>query len=77
MQITRIIDRRIYPRKAISEAHHTYREFFNLTITPIEPGQDRMTITVKPEHEQQGNEIVLEFLNYLLDRSTELHLEAE
>lgn len=77
MQTTRIIDREIYPRKAISDARYAFRDFFSLTVSSIDSDQDKMTITVKPEHEQQGKEIVLEFLNYLLDRSAEIHLEAE
>jgi len=77
MQITRIIDRRIYPRKAISEARHAYRDFFSITIYPIDPDEDKVIITVNPEHDKQGKEVVLEFLNYLLDRSAEIRLEAE
>jgi len=77
MQITRIIDRGIYPRKALSEARHAYRDFFSLTISPIESNQDKVTITVKSEYEHQGKEVILEFLNYLLDRSAEINLEAQ
>jgi len=77
MQITRIIDRRLYPRRAISEARQAYRDFISLTISQIEPDQDEAIITVNPEHDQQGGKVVLEFLNYLLDRSAEIHLEAE
>lgn len=77
MQISRTIDQRLYPGEAISEAGHEYRNFCTLSISPLGSDQVEVVITVKPKHKARGREVVLEFLNYLLDRAAEIHLEAE
>ncbi len=77
MEVIRIIDHRIYPRKALADARHAYNEYCSLTVSPLGSDQARVTISVNPAYESDAKQIVPEFLNYLLDRSAEFHLETK
>jgi hypothetical protein len=77
MPVERVIDHRIYPRKAVAEAHQAYRNYLTLAVTPLGSDQARIIISVKPEHEANDREVALEFLNYLLDKAAEIQIERE
>lgn len=74
MRVTRHIDHDLYPRKAITEARAAFREYCTLQITPAPSNSARIEINVAVEHEEQAREIVLEFLNYALDKAVEMKL---
>lgn len=76
MQVTRTIDHRLYPRKALTDARQAYRDYCTLSMSPRSAEQAQIVITVRPEYEDRGREVVLEFLNYLLDRAAQIRLEA-
>jgi hypothetical protein len=75
MQVVRTIDHTLYPRKALADARQAYREYCSLTITPVNGGKLQVTITVKDDYQDNARHVILEFLNYALDRSVQIHLE--
>ena len=77
MEIVRVIDHAIYPRKAIGEARSAYKDFCSIRVEPLASDCARLTITVLPKHAADGREVVLSFLNYALDKSAEIHLQGD
>ncbi len=75
--ITRIIDHHLYPRKTISAARQAYKDYCLFKIEPINDEKARLTIIVQPEYEAQQREIVLEFLNFVLDKAAEAYLSEQ
>lgn len=77
MDIVRVVDHAIYPRKAIGEARTAYKEYCAVRVEPLPGDSARLTITVSPKHVANSREIILNFLNYALDISAEIHLQGE
>lgn len=77
MEITRIIDHRLYPRKAISEARAAYKDYCSFSVAPLHGDQAQLTIIVSPKYAGNGREVLLSFLNYALDKAAELQLESD
>lgn len=72
-----MIDHHLYPRKALADACQIYRDFCRVSVSPLSSESTRIVISVQPEHEEHGRKVVLEFLNYLLDRAAQIRLDAE
>ncbi len=77
MQVSRTIDHNVYPRKALAEARQAYREYCAVTIVPLSGQRVQVTISVKMAYRENAREVILEFLNYALDRSVQAHFEDE
>ncbi len=75
MLITRNIYHDLYPRQAIAEAREAFRDYCTLEIRPLPGNAACIGIRILSDHESDGRQIVLEFLNYALDRSMELQLK--
>lgn len=75
MQATRTIDHTLYPRRALADATHAYRDYCDVKITPFNTQKSRVTITVKEIQISSGGQVILEFLNYALDKSIQMQLE--
>ena len=75
-KFTRILDNDIYARKAVAEAQVTFREYCTVKVTPAGSGQVELAFKTDAAHEDKAQKIVLEFLNYTLDRSIQLDLEG-
>lgn len=75
MDIIRVVDHSIYPRKAISEAREAYRDYCKIQVMPLPANCAKLVITVVSEHENEAREIVLSFLNYALDKAAEIYLQ--
>lgn len=76
LRVERTIDHFIYSREAIADARQAYREFCNVKITRISSNQAILEIYVSNTDKNQAREIVLNFLNYALDRAAQLHFGA-
>ncbi len=77
MQVTRSIDHTLYPRKALADATQAYRDYCDVRITPFNSQKSHVTIRVKEVHDGSPSEVILEFLNYALDRSLQIQLEKD
>lgn len=77
MRVTRNIDHTLYPRRALADARQAYRDYCTLEISPNGDHMARVTIVVNEAHEDSASQIVLEFLNYALDRAAQIHLEDD
>ena len=77
MDATRTIDHALYPRRALTDATHAYREYCDIKVTPFTSQKSRLHIVVKEAHVGSSREIILEFLNYALGRSIQLQLESD
>jgi len=75
-EFTKILDNNIYSRKAVAEARNAFKEYCSVKATPETDNQVKLLIFVGPNHLERSNEVVLEFLNYALDRSIQIHIEA-
>jgi hypothetical protein len=75
VQVTRTIDHTLYPRKALADARQAYREYCSLTVAPVDGEKVRVTIRVKDDYQDNARHVILEFLNYALDRSVQIHLD--
>ncbi len=77
MQVSRTIDHNLYPRKALAEARQAYREYCAVNIVPLSGPRAQVTISVKEVYCESAREVILEFLNYALDRSIQAHFEDD
>jgi len=77
MDIVRVIDHGIYPRKAVNEARTAYLDYCTVRVEPLPGDCARLTISVLPKHAADSREVVLSFLNYALDKSAEVHLRGD
>lgn len=75
-QFTRILDSDIYARKAVAEAQVTFKKYCTVKATPAGSGQVELAFNIDAAHKDKAQEVVLEFLNYTLDRSIQLDLEV-
>jgi hypothetical protein len=76
MEITRILDHGIYPRKAVTEARQAFRDHCTFQVSPLGGERVRLSISVKAAHTQNAREVMLEFLNYVLDRAAQIYLDS-
>ena len=74
--VTRVISNDIYARKAIAEAQSAFSNYCKVKASPVKTGNAELTFQVKEEHLNNSREIILEFLNYALDRSVQLQQET-
>jgi len=75
MKFVRVIDHRLYPRKAISEARSAYKDYCAVCVEPLPSDCARLTVTVLPKHAANGREVVLSFFNFVLDKAAEINLQ--
>ena len=74
-EFTKVIDHSLYPRTALADARQTYRDYCTLKIVPLNNDSARVLIIVNDSYDNEHRKIVLEFLNYLLDKSAQILLE--
>jgi len=75
MNIVKVVDHDVYPRKAISEARDAYKDYCKVQVTPMPGNRAKLLISVVPAHENDLREVVLSFLNYALDKAAEINLQ--
>ena len=73
LRIERIIDHRLYPREAVANARQAYRSHCNVRITRIDSNLAKLEIQGNGKNAIDDREAVLSFLNYILDRSAQIH----
>ena len=76
-EFTKTLDHTLYPRKALAEARQAYRDYCHLNIRPLTNDRAQVSIVVKDAYENDSRQVVLDFLNYMLDRSAQLRFEDE
>jgi hypothetical protein len=76
MANARLIDHAIYPRQALSEARTAYKDYCTIRVEPAGGHRATLTIDVLPEHSTKEREIVLSFMNYMLDKALEQQLAS-
>ena len=76
-EFARTIDHSLYPRKALTDARQAYRNYCTLKIVPLGNEKVQVSITVNEKYESESRQIVLDFLNYMLDRSAQILFEEE
>ncbi len=74
-KVVRVIDHKIYPRKALIDGRHAYKEFCDVQVTPLKNGLVEVVITPKIENKDNSREVILEFLNFILDRAVQLQVK--
>lgn len=72
-----VIDNDLYPKKAILDARVAFLEYMDIKLSPISSKSVKLFITINPKYNDNKRQIYLEFLNYILDKSTQLLLERE
>jgi hypothetical protein len=77
MEFTRVIDNAIYSRKAFASARQAYSDYCTMWAVPKSDGSVAITVSVRPQYEQEEQRIVLEFWNYFLDSACQLRFETE
>lgn len=73
--ITRLVDNDIYVRKAITEAQNAYRSYCKVKAAPTSSNKVELTFIIAQKYQDNARKIILEFLNYALDRSVQLNRE--
>jgi hypothetical protein len=69
------MDHKLYPRKALLEARQAYKDYCKVEVKPTEDQLVEVSITPMPEYQEDSREVVLEFLNYVLDKAAQLQVE--
>jgi hypothetical protein len=77
VEFTKTIDHTLYPRKALADARQAYRDYCTLKIVPVGSHKIQISIRVNEAHESESRQVVLDFLNYVLDRSAQLLFEED
>jgi hypothetical protein len=75
--VTKTIDHSLYPRNALADARQAFRDYCSLQIAPLSNDRAEVTITINDTYDSDGRQVVLDFLNYLLDRSAQIVFEQE
>lgn len=70
-----ILDSSIYPKSCVDAAAAAYAEFLKIAASPAEADTPDFDIVVLPAFSSKGTQLRREFLNYLLDLSTQHHLQ--
>jgi hypothetical protein len=71
----RFIDNTIYPKKAVADARMAYRNYCDFAIDTNGNHLPKLTVTVKPKYQDNSQQIILEFWNYLLDIACQIKME--
>ena len=71
----KIIDNSLYPKRAVAEARQAYREYCDVEVAPAVDGGVELAFSVKPPYANKEREVILNFLNYALDLSMQMHIE--
>lgn len=77
MKHERVIHHDLYPREALAQARSAFRDYCTIRITPLPGNAAQIAIQVDERCGQNERDVVLEFLNYILDCAAELHLQRE
>jgi len=72
----REIDNGIYTRKALAETRGAYGMYCDISGQPMGDRGAKITINVKPAHQSDAKQIILELWNYFLDSSCKDYLDA-
>jgi hypothetical protein len=76
-EFIKTVDHSLYPRKALADARQAYRDYCTLKIVPLNNDCASVLITVNDSYEHEHRQVVLDFLNYLLDKSAQILLEED
>ena len=76
MELTRHIDNVLYTRKALAHAREAYNKYCAVRAAQTPTGLVAITVTVKPEFQQDARQVVLEFWNYFLDTACQQRFES-
>jgi hypothetical protein len=76
-EFTKTIDHSLYPRTALADARQAYRDYCTLKILPQNNDCARVLITVNDSYDHEHRQVVLDFFNYLLDKSVQILLEED
>lgn len=69
------VNNEIYLKSAIAGARSAFAKYLNLRIVPLSTGNVELIFQINPGVEDNAREIVLEFLNYILDYSIQIFVE--
>ena len=72
--ISKIIDNSIYSKPALSETRQAFKEYCSVNAVPIANQQVKLLININDKYQDNKREIVLEFMNFLLDLSAQKHI---
>ena len=75
-QFVRILDNDIYAREAVAKTQTKFRKFCTVKTTLAGNGQVELAFAINTAYQDKAREVVLEFMNYALDCSVQLDLEA-
>lgn len=67
----------LYAKAAVLEAKSKFSQYLRLELKPNSNGLVSAVFNVSEEYVSDGREIILECLNYMLDRSIQIMLEKE
>lgn len=75
MEFSRVLDPETYTRQALADTRHAFRDYCIASL--VTRGDGRVVATIQPTHRyaDDARRVVLEFLNYALDRSVQMQLE--
>jgi hypothetical protein len=73
--VSRTVDTRIYPRRALTDAQAAFRDHCRVDMRYV--GHARVGVTVRPTAEDPAEQrrIVLEFWNFAIDAACQQHLD--
>lgn len=75
IQLSRVIDNKFYPKKAVADAKMAYREYCEFSIEPLSGQKACLNVRVKVDYVTNERDVLLGFWNYLLDRACQIVLE--
>lgn len=69
------IDNRIYSKQALNEARVAFANYLKVNVCLDAVGNVNLTFCVLDQYRESSREVILEFMNYVLDRSIQLQQE--
>jgi len=76
MTTIRVIEHALYPRQAVSEARTAYKDYCSVHVAPMAGNKASLSIDVLPAHAENERDVILSFMNYVLDKALEQQLAA-
>jgi hypothetical protein len=76
MPTTREIDHSLYSRQALADARAAYKEYCRIVVEPLTGTKVRLLIEVLPAYADKDRDVVLSFMNFLLDKALEQQLSS-
>ena len=67
----------IYPKQIILDAKSVFSQYAEFQVTPTKVGTVSLAIKPLDKYSNSSKEIVLSFLNYILDLAANHHLERK